>query len=118
LLTLLFWEWLLVIEDSTRGTLASTLSSLPSHTLDKSLAARKTDICLRFVLTRLSGVVFSHSLERGRLYAREKPNYSSFGEIGEEPHLGSIAVQQRSGIAGIVPADNFPSPGSTGGQIK
>jgi hypothetical protein len=40
------------------------------------------------------------------------------GEIGEEPHLGSIAIEQCSGIAGIVPADNFPSPGSTGGQIK
>ena len=78
----------------------------------------KTGMCLRFQLLRLTRNVFSYSLERGRLHAREKPSHPLLGDVGEKPHLGSIAVQQRSGIDRIVPADNFPSPDCTGGQIK
>jgi hypothetical protein len=69
-------------------------------------------------MVRLTRNVFSNSLRRRRLYALEEPSHPLFGEIGGEPNPGSIAIQRGSSIAGIVPADNVPSPGSTGGQIK
>jgi hypothetical protein len=54
----------------------------------------KTGICLRFALLGLAGNVSSSCLERGRLFAPEKPRHPLLGDIGEEPYLGSIAIQR------------------------